>query len=210
MTCRRWLAAAAVVTAVGLGASRAEAKLLDLHAGLLAGGMTGGGSATPTPDVFGQIQGGSFGTELGVRLLVLDLSLRFVQMAGVKGHHGTLLTFMFGPSVEIPIIGGGVDMLGRPRPPKVVIRPGIAVAAGFATLQPVSLPISNDQLAAKGALVTGRFAVERLYGQFWGLGGMIEGGYHYFFPANAPINGPDHSSGWELAAFGTLTFHLGV
>lgn len=191
-------------------AARAEAKLVDLHGGLLAGGMTGGGSSTPRADVFGEIQGGGLGTELGVRLLVLDLSIRFIQMAGVKGHHGTLLSAMFGPSVEIPVVGGGVDMLGRPRPPKVLVRPSIAGGFGFATLGPVSIPITNEQLDSKGLLVVGRFAVERMYGRFWGLGGSLEGGYHYFFGANSPINGPDHSNGWQLAAFGTVTFHLGV
>jgi hypothetical protein len=59
-------------------------------------------------------------------------------------------------------------------------------------------------------LITARFAVERMFGPIVGVGGEVQGGYHYFFGANSPINGKDHSGGWQVGAFGTLAVHFGV
>jgi hypothetical protein len=199
-----------LATAAAAGA-QARGKLVDLHGALLVGGMTGGGSDSATPDVFEQTRGAGFGAEIGARLLVLDLSIRFLQMVNLDGHHGTVLSALFGPSFEIPVLGGGVDSFGKQRPPKVVIRPGLAGGLGFGTLVPVKPPLTNDQLAAKGILVVGRFAVERMFGPIVGVGGEVQGGYHYFFGAHTPINnGKDHSSGWQVGAFATLAVHFGI
>ena len=177
---------------------------------VLLGGMTGGGTDAKTPDFFRQSQGAGFGAELGARLLILDVSIRFLQMVGPHGYGGTVLTGLVGPMMEIPVLSGGMDMLGRPRPPKVVVRPGLAAGLAFGTDQPVDPPLDNAQLASKGLLVIGRFGVERMFGPILGVGGELQGGYHYMFGAHSAVNSKDHSDGWQGSLFGTVSFHLGL
>jgi len=90
-----------------------------------------------------------------------------------------------------------------------VVRPGLGAGLGFGTPAPVNPPLSADQISAKGLLVMGRFAVERMFGPIIGIGAEIDGGYHYLLGGTAVVNSRDHSSGWQLAGFGTLAFHLG-
>jgi hypothetical protein len=188
----------------GARAAEARAKLLDLHVGAVAGGMTGRGADSGTPDFFHLAQGGGFGAEVGLRLLVLDLSIRFVQFVDSKGTAGTLSTILLGPSVEIPVQSRGEQ-------PVLVVRPGVAVGFGFGTPLPVNLPLNNDQISGKGLLVVGRFGIERMFGPVVGLGAEVQGGYHYFFGADATVNDQkDHSSGWQIAGFGMLSVHFGI
>jgi len=221
---RRWVAAgvagrvraAVLVGGVGVvalvaGAGRAEAhaKLIDLHASALAGGAIGDGSAPGGRDFYRQTRGPGFGGEVGARLLILDASIRFVQMVGANGREGTLLSMLLGPSVEIPVKEGGKDASGHDRGPLVVVRPGFAVGFGFGTPAPVMLPLNDAQISAKGLLIVGRFGVERLFGPVFGLGAEVQGGYHYFF--GGVINDAStHSSGWQLAGFGTMSVHFGI
>lgn len=211
---RRGLSLAGVallmVGALGGAAGRAHAqgKLFDLHGAILAGGMVGRGSDSAIPDFFHQTQGPGFGAEVGVRLLVVDLSIRLVQMVGSHGRQGTLSSIMLGPMVEIPVKGGGTDASGRARSPKVVVRPGLGIGLGFGTPAPVMPPLSAAQISAKGLLVMGRFAVERMFGPIVGVGAEIDGGYHYL--TGGVLNGHDNSSGWQMAGFGTLAFHFGA
>lgn len=197
----------ALLTATA-GDASAQGKLIDLHGAILGGGMLGRGSGGDQ-DLFKQTQGAGFGVEAGVRLLVLDLSIRFLQMVSLEGYRGTMLTALIGPSVEIPVVHGGKDKQGKDLPPKVVVRPGLAAGFAFGTLVPVKPPLTNDQLAGKGLLVMGRFAVERMFGRVIGVGGEIQGGYHYLFGKSGVVNA-EHSSGWQMAGFGTLAFHLGI
>ena len=196
------------------GDARAEGRIIDLHGELLTGVMTGRGSDKAAPDFFRQTQGPGFGFEVGVRLLVLDLNVRFVQMIGSDGREGTLtLLPMFGPSLEIPLISGGTDLLGKRRPPKLVLRPGVAAGLGFGTPAPVHGALSADQISAKGLIVMGRCGVERFFGPFVGLEAHIEGGYHYLLGGEGIVNGTsasDHSQGWQLGAFGGVVLHLGI
>ena len=187
---------------------QAQAKLIDLHGSILAGAMGGGGSAGGR-DFFDSNAGAGFGVEVGLRLLVLDLSIRFVQQIGTSGWQGTLSSVMLGPAVEIPIVSGGTDASGKRRPPRVVLRPGFAAGVGIGTPSPVDLPLSNDQLSAKGLLATAHCGVERMFGRVLGVGGEIEGGYHYLLGPSGVVN-RDRSSGWQLAAFATLSAHLGI
>lgn len=209
-----WLAAALIAATVlgTAGAARAQAggKLIDLHGSVLVGGMTGRGTNSAVPDIFRQSQGAGFGLELGARLLILDVSIRFLQMLGPNGYGGTMLTGLVGPMMEIPIVSGGTDADGKARPPKVVIRPGLAAGVAFGTLVPVDPPLNDAQLASKGLLAVGRFGVERMFGRFLGLGGELQGGYHYMFGASNAVNGSDHSQGWQGSLFATASFHLGI
>src|SRR5205814_4035164 len=122
------VATALLAAAIGLatpGEARADAKLIDLHASALAGGIAGFGLDDKTPDFFSHAAGPGFGAQVGLRLLIVDLTIRFVQMVGTDGREGTLSTVMLGPLLEIPVVGGGTDTHGNPRPPKVVVRPGV-------------------------------------------------------------------------------------
>ena len=179
------------------------AKLIDLHAAAVVGGMIGRGSRSTTPDFFEQSQGPGFGVDVGLRLLVVDLSIRFLQMVGSNGREGTLSSVMLGPSVEIPVKGG--------RHGGVLIRPGLAVGFGFGTPAPVSPPLNNEQISDKGLMVVGRFAVERMIGPVFGIGAEVQGGYHYFFGASGVVNDQQtHSEGWQVAGFGTVAVHFGI
>jgi hypothetical protein len=202
-------AAASFLAAPPLAHAQKRVKLLDLYATVVAGGMTGGGGGTAKSDFFHDSQGIATGVNLGLRLLILDFSVRYLQTFDTGGGAQTLSTVMLGPSVELPVVGGGVDLEGRPRPVKVVIRPGMAVGLGFGTASPVSPPLNNEQLSAKGLVVLGKFAVERLLGPFFGVGGEVQSGYHYMLSGSGTVNGP-HTQGWELALFATASAHFGI
>jgi hypothetical protein len=214
---RSW--AVVVVLTAGLVASapsaaRADGRFIDVHGAVLAGGIVGGGTASGAPDFFEQTRGPGIGAEVGVRLLILDLSVRFLQVIGANGREGTLSYIpMLGPSIEIPLIGGGTDVEGRRRLPKLVLRPGLAAGFGFGTPRPAHAPLSADQISAKGLLVIGRVGVERFFGPVVGLAVHVEGGYHYFLGGAGVINGSsvsDHSEGWQLGLFGSVVVHLGI
>ena len=185
-----------------------HAKLVDLYGSVLMGGTVGRGTDGGTPDFFHQSQGGAAGVNVGVRLIFLDLSIRFLQMFDGAGRAGTLSTVMLGPALEIPVVGGGKDVHGRVRPVQVVVRPGLAAGFGFGTDAPVKPPLTNDQLAAKGLLLMGRFGIERLFGPVLGIGAEVQGGYHYLFGASGLTS--DHSEGWQLAGFANVSLHLGI
>jgi hypothetical protein len=195
------------------GGARADGRFIDLHGGVLVGGMTGGGSAGDA-DFFKRTGGPGFGAEVGLRLLILDFSLRFFQVVGSSGREGTLSYIpMVGPSIEIPLMGGGTDMSGRSRPAKLVLRPGLAAGFAFGTPGPAHAPLSADQISAKGLLVDGRVGVERFIGPVLGLAVQVEGGYHYLLGGSGIVNGSsvgDHSSGWQLGLFGSVVVHLGI
>jgi len=198
--------------AVAPGVARAEARFVDLHGGLLFGGLTGGGNGGPTtPDFFSGTRSG-FGAEIGLRLLVIDLSIRFVQMLGSNGREGTLSTLMLGPMFEIPVLGGELDTASHRRPVKLVLRPGVTAGLGFGTPAPVNPPLSADQISGKGFLANARFGAEYFVQPWFGLEAHVEGGYHYFVGGEGVLNGAavqDHSSGGQFGLFGSAVLHLG-
>lgn len=178
-----------------------DGRFIDVHAALLAGGLTGGGSAG-TADFFHQISGPGLGAELGLRLLIVDLSFRFMQTFDSDGRGGTLSYIpMLGPSIELPVAR------------HLVLRPAVAAGFGFGTPGPAHAPLSADQISAKGLLVVAKLGVERFFGPVFGLAVHAEGGYHYFIGGSGLINGTaasDHSSGWQMGLFGSAVLHLGI
>jgi len=196
------------------GVARADGRIVDFHGAILAGGTIGGGSASGAPDFFEQTRGPGIGAEVGVRLFVMDLSLRFLQVFDSSGRKGTISYIpMLGPTLEIPVVGGGTDIHGRPRKARVVLRPGLAAGFGFGTPGPAHAPLSADQISAKGLLVMGRFGIEQFVGPVVGLAAQIEGGYHYFIGGGGVANGSSvssHSEGWQLGVFGSVVLHLGI
>ncbi len=202
------------VVAAGMSSSaraQTKTKWVDLYGSVLVGGTTGGGTARGAPDFFDASEGFASGVNLGVRLFVVDFSLRFLQMIDSHGASSTLSTALLGSSLEIPLVGGGQDIAGHPRRVEVVLRPGLGAGFALGTPAPVHLPIDNAQLSAKGFLVQGSCGVERLFGPYFGIGATLEGGYHYLFGQSATLNSSsDRSQGWQLAIFTTFTGHFGV
>jgi hypothetical protein len=198
------LPGAALLT-LTLAAAPAQARLVDLHAGTRAGGIIGWGSRSGTPDFFEKTRGPALGVEVGVKLLVLDLSVSFLQVFDSGGRSGTLSQAILGFEIDIPV-GQARTRDGRR---KLILRPGAGGGVAFGTPGPVSPPLTNDQISDKGLVSQTRLALE--YNPYALLGFGVEGdlGYHYFLGGQVVNNSLDHSSGIHLAALATLTFHLG-
>jgi hypothetical protein len=200
------VAAAAAGLACALGAAApAQARLIDLHAGALAGGMVGWGSRTSTPDFYERVRGPALGVEVGVKLLVLDLSVSFLQVIDSGGRSGTLSQAILGFEIDIPI-GAARTSNGRR---KLLLRPGFGGGVAFGTPGPVHPPLSNDQISDKGFVSQTKLALEYNPHPLVGFGVVGSFGYHYFVGAQAVNDVQDHSSGYQLAALATATFHLG-
>jgi hypothetical protein len=199
------LASLALGLLVALSAAPAQARLIDLYAGPRAGGMIGWGSRSTTPDFFEKARGAALGAEVGVKVLVLNLSVSFLQMLDGSGRSGTLSQALLGFELDIPI--------GNPRSPeerrKLLLRPGAGAGVGFGTPGPVRPPLSNDQISDKGFITQGKLALEYNPNVLLGFG--VEGafGYHYFVGAQAANNVSTHSAGYQMTLLGTATLHLG-
>lgn len=199
------LAAAAVGLAVTLAAPRAaEARWVDLHAGLRAGGLVGWGTGSgEQTDFFERTRGPGVGFDMGLKLLVFDLSANFLQVFDGDGRAGTLTQLLLGFEIDLPV--------GRTKLPdghsQMILRPGIAGGVGFGTPRPVAPPLSNAQISDKGIVSHAKLAYEFFLNPFVGVGAEANFGYHYFLWGQT-VNGPA-SSGYQLAGLGTVTFHLG-
>jgi hypothetical protein len=241
------LALAAAAALAIADARVAEARILDLRLGGDAGGLVGWGSTPNTPDFFQHTRGAGLGFDLGVKLLVFDLSARFTQVFNGSGTAGTLTQFLLGFVIDIPIGSATIDApppapaqppapppqgawgegppqpsTGSPPPPPSppppaprgrtthVLRPGIAAGFGFGTPGPVNPPLSNDQISDKGIVTEARLEYEYFLSPFLAVGAKGLFGYHYFLGGTAINTSEGHSSGYQLAGFGTLTFHLGI
>jgi hypothetical protein len=199
----RWLGAVALAATLAAPAA-AEARLVDLRAAAQAGGMFGWGQRSAVPDFFRQSAGPGFGFELGARLLVIDLSMSFLQLMDTDGLSGTLIQLLLGTEIDIPV--------GDPKLPNGqsvnVLHTGIVAGVALGTGATVSFPIDNEQIADKGIVSRFRFGYEYFLNPFVGVGGQLDLGYHYFL-AGQPINGMDHASGFHIIGLGNLTFHIG-
>ena len=190
-----------------LAARPAEARLIDLYAGATAGGMAGWGTTPNTPDFFDTTRGGGVGFNLGLKLLVFDLSTNFFQTFNGSGAAGTLVQFLLGTEVDIP--------LGAAKLPdgqsQNVLEPEIAGGFGFGTPGPVSPPLNDSQVSAKGVVANATVGYEYYFNPFIAIGAKGTFGYHYFFNHDLVNSSSvqDHSSGYHVAGLGTLTFHLG-
>jgi hypothetical protein len=195
---------AAVVAALAFPAA-AEARVVDLRLAANGGGMYGWGTTTNTPDFFAQTRGPGFGFEAGAKLLVLDVSLDFTQFVNDGGLQGTLIQLLVGTDIDIPA--------GQAKLPNGmsanVIHMGIEAGGALGTGAPVTLPVTNDQLADKGFVSRFRFGYEYFLNQFMGIGGHLDLGYHYFLGGEAVNNAAAHSSGYHGMLLADFTFHLG-
>jgi hypothetical protein len=183
----------------------ADARLVDLHAGLRGGALVGWGSDSSTPDFFDKTRGGVLGFEMGVKLLVLDLSVNFLQVINGSGRVGTLTQFLLGVELDFPV-GSGRSNVSRNR---TILRPGINAGFGFGTPGPVSPPLTNSQISDKGFVSNLKLALEHFLNPYVGVGVEGDVGYHYFLGGMVVTSSKDFSSGMHLTALGTVTLHLG-
>jgi hypothetical protein len=190
-----------------LAARPAEARLIDLYAGATAGGMAGWGTTPGTPDFFDTTRGGGVGFNLGLKLLVFDFSTNFFQTFNGSGAAGTLIQFLLGTEVDIPF---GKDKLADGQRQNV-FEPEIAGGFGFGTPGPVSPPLNDSQVSAKGLVANISLGYEYYFDPFIAIGAKGTFGYHYFFDGDVvnSSNVQDHSSGYQVSLLGTFTFHLG-
>jgi hypothetical protein len=196
---------------IALAARPAQARLIDLYAGVRAGGMTGWGTTSNTPDFFERRRGFGPGVNLGVKLLVFDLSANFTQFFDGNGRSGTLTQLLFGLNIDVPVgndkFQEGVER-GKSRN---IIRPILNFGVAAGTPEPVRPPLDNAQISDKGFVSYMAVGYEHFLNEFIGVGAQVDYGYHYFVGGGKSMLAANqsHSSGYQLDAFGTLTFHLG-
>jgi hypothetical protein len=208
----------AVLVAGMLAARPAEARLIDLHAGGYAGGVTGWGTTPGTPDFFDRRTGPGVGVAVGVKLLIFDLSLNFTQLFDSKGSAGTLLQALVGINFDIPV-GGQLFMDGIEKgKSRNVLRPIYNIGVASGTPEPVHAPYDNAQISAKGLVSYMGLGYEHFLNEFIGVGAEADFGYHYFIDGGKSMDTTmmtpknpleSHSSGYQITGFGTVTFHLG-
>jgi hypothetical protein len=198
--------AAAVLLGAVAAPAVAEARVVDLRLAGNAGGMVGWGTTANTPDFFAQTRGPGFGFELGAKLLVFDFSVSFLQIVKDGGLSGTLIQGLFGTEIDIPV---GPYKLDNGQSAQM-LHTGIAAGVALGTGAPVSLPVTNDQLADKGFVARYRIGYEYFLNPFMGVGGELNFGYHYFLGGKAVNDTADHSSGYQGTLLANFTFHLGT
>jgi len=204
MTKRSSILGLTLLAAVAFPAA-AEARIVDLHLGANAGGMYGWGTTSNTPDFFHQASGPGFGFEAGLKLLIFDVSVDFMQIVKSGGFDGTLIQLLAGIDTDLP--AGSTKL---PNGQSVnVIHIGAWGGVALGTGAPVSLPITNDQLADKGVVSRVRFAYEYYLNDFMGVGPELSFGWHYFLGGQAINMTSDHSAGYHLIGLANFTFHLG-
>ena len=109
-----------------------------------------GRSASAVPDFFRQSAGPGSGFELGARLLVIDLSMSFLQLVDSNGLSGALMQALLGAEVDIPV--------GQPRLPNGqsinVLHAGVAGGAALGYGRAGELP--DQQRAGRQTRVSCR------------------------------------------------------
>jgi hypothetical protein len=197
--------------ATSLLARPAEARLLDLHAGLQGGGITGWGQTSGTPDFFDRRKGPGLGVAVGAKILVFDVTGTFFQIFDTDGRAGTLWQVLAGINVDIPV-GNDKFQDGFERgKSKNIIRPVANVGFAAGTPEPVHPPLDNAQISAKGLVSWVGVGYEHFLNEFFGVGFEGNFGYHYFIDGGQSmlVANQTHSSGYQLAGYATFTFHLG-
>ncbi|HVZ75105.1 MAG TPA: hypothetical protein VHJ20_22135 [Polyangia bacterium] len=203
-----------LVVALGLviilvGAARpAEARLIDLHAGVRAGGVGGWGTTPNTPDFFDRRRGAGAGVDVGVKLLIFDLSANFTQLL----DGGTLSQLLFGINIDLPV-GNQVFREGIEKGhSRNLLRPLATVGVAAGTPEKVSPPLNEAQISDKGLVTYVGLGYEHFLNEFLGIGAQADFGYHYFVGGGASMAAPSmhgFSAGYNFDGFATLTFHLG-
>jgi hypothetical protein len=197
---RRALVVAATVIAslVVPDAPRAEAKVLDVYAGLRTGAVLGSGSAdlkAGEKDFFRQVRGPAMGFDLGAEVLGVNALINFTQVINGSGWSGTLTQFMLGFDLDL-------DLMDR-----LELRVGGASGIGLGTARPVDLPLSNDETVGKGLVAEAQGGLDYYVMRLLSVGVQGALGYHYFI--DGPINAPTSSSqGTQFMLLLTARAHI--
>lgn len=199
------------LAAAALAARPAQARLLDLRAGLQAGGMAGWGTTANTPDFFERRRGPGLGLEVGARLLILDFSIRYTQLFDGNGRNGAFLQGLVGIAVDVPVgnqlFKDGI-MKGKSQN---IIRPTAGIGGGLGTPEPIDPPLDNAQISDKGIFPYVGAGYEHFINEFLGVGAQLDFAYHYFIGGGQSMrSAQDYSTGYHYSGFATLMFHLGV
>jgi len=204
-TPRRALLVSALLAAAACPAA-AEARVIDLRVGPNVGGMFGWGTTSGTQDMFRQAAGGGFGVEVGLKLLIFDVSVNVLQIVKGDGLGATLIQGLLGTDVDIPVGRMKLDNGQH----AMFIHTGIEAGVVLGTNAPAMLPVTNDQLADKGFVTRLRVGYEFMLNPYMGVGGEGIFGWHYLLGGQAVNETADHSAGYHIIGLASFTFHLGV
>ena len=173
-----------------------------------AGGVTGWGTTTSTPDFFDSTRGPGVGFDMGLKLLFIDLSgelpagaerLRDVRDAGPAsaGRRG-------GRAARLrcgwPTGRAGPASFNR----------SWRAGSGSERPAPVKPPLNDAQISAKGIVGDAILGYAYYLDPFIAVGAEATFGYHYFFGGDVVNGSRPHSSGYHVLGLGTVTFHLGL
>jgi hypothetical protein len=204
------LAALALGT-TALAARPAQARLIDLRADVRGGGFTGWGNTANTPDFFERRGGGGLGAEVGVKLLIFDVSANFFQVLGGNGAEATLTQLLAGINLDVPLgndkFQSGIDRGHN----KNILHPLANFGFALGTPEPIHPPLDNAQISHKGLVTNVGLGYEHFLTGVIAVGAEVDYGYHYFVGGGQTMMAANqtYSSGTQLAGYATLTFHLG-
>ncbi len=137
------------------------------------------------PDFFDDARAGGSASISALKLLVFDLSTNFFQTFNDSGASGTLIQFLLGTEIDIPI--------GEAKIPdgqsQNVLKPEIAGGFGFGTPGPVEPAADRQPDSAKGFVANATLGYEYYFNPFIAVGAQATFGYHYFFGGDA-VNEP--------------------
>lgn len=197
--------AGGLLLAAALAARPAQARLVDLYAGATAGGVTGWGTTPNTSDFFDVTRGPGIGFDLGVKLLFIDVSANFLQVLNGSGTAGTFIQLLLGGEVDVPL--GPVRLADGQ--PQNVLKPKLAAGFAFGTPAPVSGPLTDEQISAKGVVGDAILGYEYFIDPFVAVGAEATFGWHYLFGGDVVNSSHGYSTGYHVIGVGTVTFHLG-
>ena len=205
------LALAAATFGLTTAAARpAAARLIDLRAAVVGGGLTGWGSTSATPDFFDRRKAPGLGLDVGVKLLIFDVSASFFQFIDGNGREGTLAQVLVGVNIDVPVghdkFQTGIDRGHN----KNILHPLAEVGFAAGTPEAVHLPYDNAQISDKGLVTYVGLGYEHFLTGIIAIGAEADYGYHYFTGGEKSMMVANQfSQGTQLAGYATLTFHLG-
>ncbi|HSZ81749.1 MAG TPA: hypothetical protein VLA14_05680 [Polyangia bacterium] len=203
--------AAAALGLTAFAARPAEARLIDLRAGVEGGGITGWGATSNTPDFFDRRKGEGLGVDVGVKLLIFDVSANFFQVIDSNGREATLTQVLGGVNIDVPVghdkFQTGIDRGHN----KNILHPLAEIGFAAGTPAPVHPPLDNAQISDKGLVTYVGLGYEHFLTGVIAIGAEADYGYHYFTGGGKSmlVANQLYSSGTQLAGYATLTFHLG-
>jgi len=93
----------AALLAGTLAARPVQARLIDLHAGAYAGGITGWGTTAGTPDFFDRRKAPGVGVAVASTLLIFDLSTNFTQLFDSTAAPGRCGRALIGVNFDVGV-----------------------------------------------------------------------------------------------------------